>query len=457
MASVITRMVGRLASSSSGSLLVILGIQLFGAVLPALLVFLASGKGPLRTIGEWINFRAGTDSWYPIDQAVDYAASHSSGTGLYVETYFNTAHQFIYSPLSVVLFQGLKLLGLDFGSPAVANLVSWFVPPLIAVVLLLLIRQLAPPPTGQGEAKQYRVLAPLVAVLGVIFFYPIMQGYTIGQIQTWLTALMALSILLWLGGYPFTAGLLLGLAAVVKPHLAVIGLWALVRGEWRALAGIVVAGGGLLLVSLATLGWQVQFEYLDLLQYLSRRGESFYASHSVESMLYRLIGNGNNLRWDGTHTQVVFVPWVHHLATAASAFFILTALVARRPISRPEALIDFCIVLLSIIVASPVAYEHHYGIQAAILLCLGLLSLRHGKWKWGYVAGTAIAYTCTAHYWALLDRTAGTAFNFVQSYRLWGALVTLAALHVLRREVRRSTLAAGHRPVALDPATPAVA
>lgn len=75
-----------------------------------------------------------------------------------------------------------------------------------------------------------------------------------GQI-TFLIAALTLVALIWLPRRPWTAGLLFGLAAALKPQALVLLPLALgVRGEWRALVGAALAGAAAMALSIAIFG-----------------------------------------------------------------------------------------------------------------------------------------------------------------------------------------------------------
>jgi Glycosyltransferase family 87 len=70
------------------------------------------------------------------------------------------------------------------------------------------------------------------------------------------------SILL-LATRPFVAGLLMG-ALVIKPHLALLIPLALIAGrQWRAFAGAAASSVGLVLLSLATFGWETTSAFVN--------------------------------------------------------------------------------------------------------------------------------------------------------------------------------------------------
>ena len=379
------------------------------------------------------------DSWMPISHALHYLDTHPAATGLYQETYFQSDSQFIYSVPSLIIFKVARALGVNWDSPSSLNLLSWFFVPAIIFAEAFMLRALSTSLglRSRGAPSYFEFALDLIfAALAVLFFYPIMRALSLGQIQTWLTFALILSIFLWFQERKTAAGILLGLVSVVKPHIGIVAVWGLLRREWHFALGMIGTGATLGLASVLIFGWQVHSEYLQLLIFLSTRGESFHYSHSVESMLLRLTHNGNNLDWDGSHTQVQYVPWIHYTAMTSSLLILGSALFSRKARTKHCALIDYCIILLAAVVASPVAYEHHYGVLSMIFLCAAVLWCGYAPaWR---VTGIslAVSYALCANLIPATDRLANSHWNVLQSYLLWAALLTLVLLHRLKSVVR---------------------
>ena len=415
------------------------------AVLP-LVLYVAFGElAGAVPLGTWLSTpihpRAMGDSWKPIAAALKYVATHADASGLYQETYFRSSAQFIYSPLSLVFFQVVAFFGVNWASPKWMNAFSWIFIPAIGVCLFFLLRGI------QDFVRMVQLFSPYdrtrqlildlaFAMVSVLAFYPIMRGFALGQIQTWMTLALILSFTLFIFDKKVSCGILLALVAIIKPHLLVIAIWAALRREWRVLAGFIVTGTIIGVASLLIFGWTVHFEYLDLLGYLSKRGEAFHFSHSIESMLLRYMHNGNNLVWDGTHTQVVYMPWLHWTATACSLVILAAAIFSPRPSGKTESILDYAIVIASTTLASPVAYEHHFGVFLGVFLCAVVIWFayaREQRWIGGLIA---LSYFLFANLITHVDKYADTGWNFVQSYLLWSSVLLLALLYRLKALTR---------------------
>ena len=80
------------------------------------------------------------------------------------------------------------------------------------------------------------------AVLVGLTFYPDFMALVKGNIQTWINLFFALACLAWLGDRKFLAGVLIALAAAIKPQLAALLLWALLWRQWSFSAGFISIG-----------------------------------------------------------------------------------------------------------------------------------------------------------------------------------------------------------------------
>ena len=68
------------------------------------------------------------------------------------------------------------------------------------------------PPVLTAPSSHALIVARALLVLGfALTFYPIVKGFTLGQIQVWLNGLFALSIVCWATGWKASSGVLIGL------------------------------------------------------------------------------------------------------------------------------------------------------------------------------------------------------------------------------------------------------
>jgi alpha-1,2-mannosyltransferase len=83
--------------------------------------------------------------------------------------------------------------------------------------------------------------------------------------------------------------------------------------------------------------------------------------------------------------------------------------------------------------ASPLAWEHHYGVLLPILaVALGAV-LERGTWRAAGLPILALCALIASHHVEALGRLSGTVWNPLQSLLFAAALVLLALLLALRR------------------------
>lgn len=295
----------------------------------------------------------------------------------------------------------------------------------------------------------------LVGALALLF-YPILRGFWIGQVQSLITACTALSLALWYSGRRVAAGAVFGVAALLKPHYALILLFVAWRRQYRAVlaGGLVLAAGTL--AGVMVFGWQNYVDYLHALQLLAQRGESYYANFSLNGLLSRIDGlydpRHNNADWSFKFPP--FVPWVYWGTVASSLVLLALVFLRRRPEGRPDAqAADLGVATLGVTMASPIAWEHHYGVVAPLLALAAACVWKEPtarRRRLGLLL--AVAWLLTATYLQPAIRLAQTPWNFLQSYLYFGAIAALAVLVQLaagRRTGARAALGpegAGGRP-----------
>ncbi len=350
---------------------------------------------------------------------------------LYPRVFFDEGLKFQYPPTTLLAVDLARALLPRYHPKHVLNAISLAAVLLTAVVVALILRDgmAAGRPPGGGTA----LLLGGAALLAALTFYPVIRAAAMGQIQAWLNALAA--VLLWLVARdrPGPAGVAAGLLAVVKPHYAVLLLWGLLRRQWRfALAGL-AAVAAVLAVSIPRYGLANHLDYLAVLAHVGRHGEGYFLNQSVNGLLHRALDTGDALAWD-YRALAPFHPAVFAGTTAASVLLLACALwPPRAPLGRAARPIDLAIALLATTMASPVAWEHHYGVLLPVLALAWPVLARWPVAGWPTRVLLAASYVLASNrFYDVAAVAAGTPFEVVQSYLLLAALTVLVILCRLR-------------------------
>jgi hypothetical protein len=221
--------------------------------------------------------------------------------------------------------------------------------------------------------------------------------------------------------------------AMVKPQYGIFLLWAALRrkfGAFAACAAVLVIG---LISSLAFFGLRANLEYLGVLSYLSHHGEIYFPNQSMGGLLNRALFNGNSFVFSrGTYPP--YNPVVYWGTVVSSVILLVYGLMPPRNRTSSGGASDLACVMLIATMASPIAWEHHYGILFAILVWLAVRSLGR-KPSRGEDLALLAAYCLTSNLLSIAGLTAHVpVLNLVQSYLYFGALLTLGLLVLAMRK-----------------------
>jgi hypothetical protein len=381
------------------------------------------------------------DSWGIMAYALRYAQSPHT-TPLFAEIFFNQRLKFQYPPSSLFAIAGMLWLGgpelvrtaecPDFALASLNDVLGWVFILMSAVSSAILLerglRQTVPGPSSTALIAVRSVL-----VLGLaLTFYPIVKAFTLGQIQIWLNGMLALSLLCWATNWKASSGVLVGLMCLVKPHYGLFVLWAVLRREWRFTFACVAAGSFGLVASIATFGWTDNIDYLQVFWFLSQHGEVYYPNQSFNGLLNRVMtlidpDNYDSLGFDDNGFPP-FNPWIYGGTVATSLALLSAALLRRGKEGDSDRVFDFCTMALSVTMASPIAWEHHYGIIFPIFAVLLASVIGHRT----RLLLLAVSYVVISNFFPVANLLAPTVFNVAQSYLLFAALIVLALLHTAR-------------------------
>lgn len=362
------------------------------------------------------------DSWAAMRVALEQRRDHPDQP-LYAGVLAQCL-KFQYPPSSLLSFDVVgSLLGPGaISNPVLNGLSLLFFAGFLAATYLLARPALAP----FGSAPLDHLL-----IFGLaLTFYPALKGIELGQIQTWLSALFAFALLAYVRGRRLVVGILLGIIVSIKPQMALFLVWALLRRElvMAAAMGSTLAVLGLL--SLLRYGLDAHLEYLNLLPLLSR-GEAYAPNQSLNGLLLRALHLGAN-RGFSCQEFAPENPFVHTVTLLGTLVLLAVALFHKPQWHRNHPGASLGLAAVCFTLASPIAWEHHYGILPPIYAaCLAILVTAPGvaqRWKWITLGA---AWLLSVRF-AAAGVLAPTSFNFLQSHLFFGGLALLVVLSALR-------------------------
>lgn len=358
--------------------------------------------------------RQGTDSWTPM---LDALRTFFAGKPIYDTTFFADKIKFQYPLSSLLPLYALKKMGMeDNGIFSILNVISWCaIVVTVAISALILLRTLRK--RGVFLAPKDIFALSVMTALSGVFFYPLVKAYSQGQIQSLIDALFALALYSWLRGNESTSGFLTGLMCLIKPQYAIVALWFAIRRRFGALMAClsVVAVG--FSIAILVFGWREQLDYLGVLSFMSRHGELYFPNQSVNGLLHRLLLHGNNLRWEPN----AFAPYsvLVYAGTLLSSFLLLAAAsYYGRAKSDTGSARDFSLATLAATMASPIVWEHHYGVAFPMAAYLAGSLTKRTDLKW-----LAVCFVLVGNSWSPFNVFAGTpVLNMLQSLCFFGGL-----------------------------------
>ncbi len=374
---------------------------------------------------QFLNGVQGADSWKPMEIARADAAAH--GPGLYERVFFRGGTKFQYPPTSLLLFDHLSRPQL--------NRLSWAATALTALLGAWIFRRAVAryAPGSWPAAPASSAAAGAVALALAFTFYPTVKAYSLGQIQTWVDALFAIALLAWMrpgvtGSVAAGSGVAVGMMCLIKPTYVLLLVWGVARRQRTfvasALAVVVLLGAA----SLWRYGIADHVDYLRVLSFIGRHGESFYANQSPNGLMNRLLFNGANVEWQ-YHAFPPFRPAVFAVTIAGFLVLMAAALVLPARTRDAGGPIDLSIAMLSLTMSAPVAWEHHYGVMLPIVAaCAPAIVARRPLGRWT-VPLLVAGYVVSSQYLAFTNHFAASRLNIVQSYLFAGAALLLIVMY----------------------------
>jgi len=375
----------------------------------------------LPDLKRFFLLRQWTDSWLPMMKSLDYFRDHPN-LPIYNAKLYDTL---IYPLVSELPLAAMRKVGLS--DAAMLRLLAWgsfFAVWGVAAVSLWMGRWLLR--RRGAELTWPSVLATVLACLGC---YPLIKGYSIGNAQTFLSFGFAVMLWLWTVGRECGAGVTAAMLAAVKPQFALLLVWMLVRRRWGAAWAFTACTVMMFAVSVAVFGWHNNLDYIGVLVDLSHKAQSHYANQSMFGTINRMIFNGENIEYT-PYVYTTYIPWVYRVTVATSVLLVLVVLVYPWQKMRGSSA-DLGAMGIISVAASPMAWEHHYGIVFSVAAWAWFA---HGCWmhKRPWVLAVAV-FLCLNFLPAFNYLSGQRGWNILQSYLYFGALLLVGWLMSLSR------------------------
>jgi hypothetical protein len=382
----------------------------------------------------------GNDSWRPMKLAYDHWVESQEQSLLYTDLLLPIKVKFLYPPTALLITQFIETNNINLLAFSTGTTIIFLFLMITGVITTVLYsyKQYKAPPLSKVEQIAVGIL--LAALL--FTFYPAVKAGTLGQMQVWLNAFFAIAILCYITGYDAIAGIMIGLMASIKPHYALFIIWGLLRGNKRMVIAIIITGAVGVLLGMREFGFAMYVDYLRGLSFVTQHGESVYTNQSFNALAGRIFSVRypdlfNNLRWNG-YRYPPYNIWIFSFTQITTVIVLLISLIKTKSQRTEVRIADFLLMGLGATLASPIAWEHHYGILFPIFVCLWLI-LWFGdspfKNIWAKIA-FIICYIIAANTFPFTKFLAGSYLNVLQSYLLFAASGVFILLVLVKHQVK---------------------
>lgn len=393
------------------------------------------------------------DSWWPINEAVQvYAADPEAG--IYQTVFFEKKIKFQYPPMSLLPFVAFEKMGYGFHAVVKLMMLLSFVSIIGIILSLYRTVETSCSAIGEGEfikGRSMKVALLAMLIIGTLTFYPVVNGYRLGQVQVFINLAICLMFMCWLENWKLLAGIMVALAAIVKPQYGLILIWALFRKEKDFSIGMLLVLIPTGIASLIVFGFQEHLDYLSTLSVMGQHGEVYRSNQSMNGLLNRLLSGMSTIEFQ----FYSFAPYnvIVHAGTLISTVLLLLFGLFYRPGSNKgvsageqnlNSALDLATMVIIATIVSPIAWSHHYATFWPILILGFLVAIKifRKQRNWLSVVNLvllSVSYLFVSNYfyWALDDASViDPPRNLLQSYIYFGALILLISLTFMRRTIK---------------------
>jgi len=297
------------------------------------------------------------------------------------------ATRWVYTPAYLWLFR--PLAGFDFPTASRIWLAFNAVLTLLAVWLLWVVRRY---PDLSPELKHLRFAWFTFLALT---FQPMLSNLWHGQVTGLIVVLFLLSYWLLKREKNFWSGFVLGLIVPFKFYPALFVFYFIWRREWRVVIGSLTAMLLIAVISFGTVGWQANWEYIQVvLSEISGGGVAAFNNQSISGFLMHVFTQGDVYNW----LDITEPAWISTfrivivLVMIAAAGWVMQRRSSQRERSDSYLEIDLSLVILIMLLVSPITWYHYYMWLLFPLTVLFDHFLRSGEFEGQQVIWYALAY-----------------------------------------------------------------
>ncbi len=223
-----------------------------------------------------------------------------------------------------------------------------------------------------------------VTALMLLFYYPVWWGViecsNAGVLMSALVAYAGLCLIL---PRPWMFGALFALSIQFKLSPILFLPWLVMRRRWKELAATVVFSAVWLAIALVFAGWKNHWEFARVILPWFGAGEVFYPNQSLNALIRRLMEDRYYFLFthEAAPEAVARATRWASLGVIALTYGALAALAFRRP-TRERLLLEYSLLCVSGLLASPISWEHHYAnIFFVWVILYGALRYRLAGWR----------------------------------------------------------------------------
>jgi alpha-1,2-mannosyltransferase len=270
-------------------------------------------------------------------------------------------------------------------------------------------------------------------------FGPALYSLREGNISHVMLPLLLYAVLALRRGQEARTGALIAVATLLKPPLALVGLYLFLRGRWRAVLAGAGTGAGLLLLSVLAFGVEMHLLWYRacIVAYSSGTVPGFNVQ-SVAAFVARFeLGHTSYQDWSGhalsARAQLASLALTAALAGAALLAMLRRGWRAPRDVGIIE--LEIWIVVLLACMLPTLSWSHYYvWALPALVLAWRALQKEEGARAWRLAALAAFVLIAPVEFYSAQMRAGvyGPLSNALTSHALIGGMVLLLVLLRLR-------------------------